>query len=166
MDLSEAPRAEDRTIPHRRRQIDVAELQPTAVARRPSSTVSHSSIPCTYSILSIPWSSQCHLIEPYHREQAGAHATDEHDHLRTRSAQFRPSPSTTRTSTWPPGPLGPHPALHRTSLATGKRRHPFTSPRLLLQGGRNPGWKKEKPRGFLRGQWLRGIVPQGYGLKD
>jgi hypothetical protein len=53
-DLSEAPRAEDWTIPHRTRWIDVAELQPAVVACRPSSTVSHSSIPCTCSILSIP----------------------------------------------------------------------------------------------------------------
>ena len=53
-DLGEAPRAGDWTLPHRRRRIDVARLQPAAAARKPSSTVSLSSIPCTYSILSIP----------------------------------------------------------------------------------------------------------------
>jgi hypothetical protein len=166
MDLSEAPRAADWTIPRRRRRINVARLQPAVAAHRPSSTVNHTSIPCTYSILSIPWSSLCHLIEPYRRKQAGAHAADEPDRMRTRSDLFRPSLSTTRTSAWPPGPPWSHPALHRTSLAAGKPRHPFSSPRLLLQGRRSPSWKKEKPRGFLWGQWLRGIVPQGYGLKD
>jgi hypothetical protein len=119
MGLSEAPRARDWTIPHRRHRIDVAGLQPAAVARRPRSTVSLSSIPCTYSILSILWSSMCNLIEPYRREKAGALAAHKPDRLRTRSDLFRPSPSTTRTSTWPLGPPRSHPALHRTSLAAG-----------------------------------------------
>jgi hypothetical protein len=131
---SEASRAEDWTIPHRRRRIDVARHQMAAVAHRPSSTVSHSLIPCTYSTLGIPWSSLCQLIEPYRCEQDGAHAADEPDHLRTRSALSQPSPSTICTSSWPPGPPGPHPALHWTSLAAGKPHHPFSSPRLLLQG--------------------------------
>jgi hypothetical protein len=108
----------------------------------------HLSIPCAYSLLSIPWSSLCHLIEPYCCEQAGAHATDEPDRLRMRSDLFWPSPSMTCTSTWPPGPPGPHPALHRTSLAVGKPRHHFSSPRFLLRWGRSPGWKKEKRGGF------------------
>jgi hypothetical protein len=154
-DLGEAPQAKDWIVPRGRRRIDVARLQPAVVARKPSSTVSHSSIPCTYSILSIPWSSMCHLIEPYRREQAGAHAADELDRLRTRSDLFWPSPSTTRTWTWPPGPPESHPALHWTSLTAGKPRHPFSSPRLLFQGGRSLGWKKEKPGGILRSQWLR-----------
>jgi hypothetical protein len=167
MDPSEASRAEDWTIPHRIRRIDVARLQPATVARRPSSTVSHSSIPCTYSTLGITWSSLCQLIEPYRREQVGAHAADEPDCLRMRSALSRPSPSMIRTLTWPPGSPGSHPALHRTSLAAGKPRHPFSSPRLLLQGGRRSSWKKEKSGGGgLRGQWLREVVPQGYSLKD
>jgi hypothetical protein len=164
-DLSEAPRAEDWTIPHRTRWIDVAELQPAVVACRPSSTVSHSSIPCTCSILSIPWSSLWHLIEPYRREQARAHATNEPDRLRTRSDLFRPSSSTTRTSTWPLGPPGPHPALHRTSLIAGKPHYPFSSPRLLLQGGKDPGLKERRAGGVLRSQWLRGIVQQGHRWK-
>jgi hypothetical protein len=148
MDPSEASRAEDWTIPHRRHLIDIAGLQPATVARRPSSTVSHSSIPCTYSTLGISWSSLCQLIEPYRCEQARAHAANKPDRLRTRSTLSWPSPSTIRTSTWLSGPPRPHPALHRTSLAAGKPRHPFSSPWLLLQGGRSSGWKKEKPEGF------------------
>jgi hypothetical protein len=38
--LSEAPKAGDWTLTHQRRRIDVAGLQPTAIARGPSSTVS------------------------------------------------------------------------------------------------------------------------------
>jgi hypothetical protein len=166
MDPTGAPRAGDCTLPHQRRRINVAGLQPTTGAHRPSSTVSRSSIPCTYSVLSTPWSFMCHLIEQYRREQAGAHAADEPDHLRAWSDRFRPSPSTSRTSAWPPRPPGPNPTLHRTSLAVGKPRHPFSSPRLLLQGGRELSWKEEEAGGFLRSQWLKGIVPQGYGLKD
>jgi hypothetical protein len=52
--LGEAPRTGDWTLPHRRRRIDVAGLQPVAVACGPSSPVSRSSIPCTYSVLSTP----------------------------------------------------------------------------------------------------------------
>jgi hypothetical protein len=52
-ELSEAPRAADWTPPHQKRRIDVTGLQPAAVARRPSHTVSHSSIPCTYNILDL-----------------------------------------------------------------------------------------------------------------
>jgi hypothetical protein len=140
--------SQSRGLNYRRRQIDVAGHQPATVARRPSSTVSHSLIPCTCSILSIPWSSLCHLIELYRREQVGAHIADEPDRLRTWSDRFRPSPSTIRTSTWPPGPPGSNPALHRTSLAAGKPRHPFSSPRLLLQGGGSSVGKKEKTGGF------------------
>jgi hypothetical protein len=42
------------SLPRRRHRINVAGLHPTAVARRPSSTVSLSSIPCTGSLLSTP----------------------------------------------------------------------------------------------------------------
>ena len=52
-DLSEASRAADWTPPHRRCQIDVARLQRSAVASRPSQTVSHSSFPCAYDILDL-----------------------------------------------------------------------------------------------------------------
>jgi hypothetical protein len=164
-ELSEASRATDWTPPHRRRRIDVVGLQLAAVARRPSLTVSHSSIPCTYGILSIQWSSPCHLIEPYRREQAGAHAVDKPDHLRTRPALFRPSPPVIRTSMWPPGPPGPHPALHRTSLAVGKPCHLFLST-VTVTVGKEPGLRERKARGVLRGQWLRETVPQGHPLKD
>jgi hypothetical protein len=54
-----------------RHRIDVAGLHPTAGARRPSSTVSLSSIPCTGSVFSTPWSFLHHWIERYRREQAG-----------------------------------------------------------------------------------------------
>jgi hypothetical protein len=98
-ELSEAPRAADRTPPHWRRQIDVAALQPVAVTRRPSHTVSHSLIPYAHDILDLQGSSSCHLIELYRREQAGAHAADEPDRLRTWPALFRPSPLAIRPST-------------------------------------------------------------------
>jgi hypothetical protein len=137
-------------LPELRIEQYLAGLQLATVACRPSSTVSHLSIPCTYSILSIPWSSMCHLIEPYRREQAGAHAADEPDRLRMRWALSRPSSSTIRTSTCPSGPPEPHPTLHQTSLAVGKPCHTFSPPRLLLQGGRSSGWKKDKPGGFAR----------------
>jgi hypothetical protein len=52
--LGEASRARNRTIPRRRHRIDLAGLHPTADVRRPSSTVSLSSIPCTSSILRTP----------------------------------------------------------------------------------------------------------------
>jgi hypothetical protein len=164
MDLGEASRAGDWTLPHWRHQIAVAGLHPIADARRPSSTVSLSSTPCTGSILSTPWSFLCHWIEQYCREQAGAYAADEPDRLRTWTDRFWPSPSTTRTSTWPPGPPRDNPALRRTFLATGKPRHPVYSPRLLFQGGRELDWKEEAGV-VLNSQWLRWIVPQGYSLK-
>jgi hypothetical protein len=148
MDLSEASIAGDWTLPHRRHQIDVTGLHPTADARRPSSTVSLSSIPCSGSILSTPWSFLCHWIEQYHREQAGAYAADEPDRLRTWPDRFRPSPSTSRTSTWPPGPPGSNPALRRTSLAAGKPHHLVYSPRLLFQRGRELEGKEEEAGGF------------------
>jgi hypothetical protein len=94
-------------------------------------------------------SSPCHSIELYRREQAGAHAANEPDRLRTRTALFRPSPPVIRPSTWPPGPLGPHPAIHRTSLAAGKPRHPFSSLRSLFRRGRSSGQERERPGGFL-----------------
>jgi hypothetical protein len=148
MNVSEAPWAEDWIIiPHRRRWIDVAGLQPAVVARRPSFTVSHSSIPCTYSILSIPWSSLCLLIEPYRCEQAGAHANDEPDRMRTRSALFRPSP-------WRSAP-------RRDRQDLPDLTHPFTEPpsppvsraTLFLSAvtvaiGKEPGLKEIKAGGF------------------
>jgi hypothetical protein len=50
--LGEAPRARNRALPRRRHRIKVTELHPTAGERRPSSTVSFSSIPCTGRLLS------------------------------------------------------------------------------------------------------------------
>jgi hypothetical protein len=102
---------------------------------RPSYMVSHSSIPHAYNILDLQWSSPSHLIELYCREQAGAHAADEPDRLRTRPAPFRPSPPASRPSTWSLGPPGPHPALHRTSPAADKPRHPFSSLRQRGSSG-------------------------------
>jgi hypothetical protein len=153
MDLGEASRAGDWTPPHRRHRIDVTGLHPTAGTRRPSSTVSLPSIPCTGSILSIPWSFRCHWIEQYHRKQAGAWPD-----------WFRPSPSMSRTSMWPLGPPGANPALRRTFLAAGKPCHPVYSLWLLFQGGGSLVEKK-KLGGGLNSQCLRWIVPQRYGLK-
>jgi hypothetical protein len=150
--------------PYQRRRIDVAGLQPAAVSRRPSHMVSHSSIPCAYGILDTQWSSPCCLIEPYRREQAGAHVADKPDRLRTRPALLQPSPPAIRPLMWPPGLLGPHPALQRTSLAAGKPHHPFSSLWSLFRRGRSSGWEKEKPGVFLRCQWLRETVPQGHSL--
>jgi hypothetical protein len=50
----EAPRARNRALPHRRRRIKVTGLHPTAGERRPSSTVSYSSIPCMGRLFSTP----------------------------------------------------------------------------------------------------------------
>jgi hypothetical protein len=148
MDLGEAPRVEDWTLPHRKHWINVAGLQPTAGARRPSSTVSLPSIPCTGSVLSTPWSFMCHWIEQNRHEQAGEYAADEPDRLSTWPDRFRPSPSTSLTSTWPPGPPGSNPALHQTFLTAGKPRHLVYSPRLLFQGGRELSGKEKETRGF------------------
>jgi hypothetical protein len=158
------PEPADPTPPRRRRRIDVAGLQPAVVARRPSYTVSHSSIPCAYGIPDLQWSSPCHLIELYRHEQAGAHAAAKPDRLRTRPALFRPSPPMIHPSTWPPGPLGPHLALHWTSPAAGKPLHPFSSPRLLFRRGGSSGWEREKPGGYSRCQGLSETVPQGHIL--
>jgi hypothetical protein len=121
------PEPTDQTPPHQRRRIDAAGLQPVAVARRLSCTVSRSLIPCAYGILDLQGSSPCCLIELYRCEQAGARAADEPDRLRTRPALFRPPPPAISPSTRPSGPPGPHPTLHWTSLATSKPRHPFSS---------------------------------------
>jgi hypothetical protein len=149
MDFGEASRAGDRALPRRRHRIDVARLHPTVGARRPSSTVSPSSIPCTGSTLSLPWSSLCDLIELYRREQAGAYATDEPARLHTWPDRFRPSPSTSRTSTWPLGPPGANPALRRTSLAADKPRHPIYSRGYYFKGGRELGEKEEEAGGVF-----------------
>jgi hypothetical protein len=141
-----------------RHRIDVAGLHPTAGARRPSSTVSLSSIPCTGSVFSTPWSFLHHWIERYHREQAGTYAANEPDRLCTWPDWFRPSPSMSRTSTWPPGPPEANTALRRTFLTAGKPRHPVYSPRLLFQRGRELGEKEEEVGGVLNSQWLMWIV--------
>jgi hypothetical protein len=47
MCLGEASRARNRALPRRRHRINVAGLHPAACVRRPSPTVSISSIPCT-----------------------------------------------------------------------------------------------------------------------
>jgi hypothetical protein len=52
--LGEAPRARNRALPRRRHRIKVTGLHPTAGERRPSSTVSYSSIPCMGRLISIP----------------------------------------------------------------------------------------------------------------
>jgi hypothetical protein len=147
-DHGEASRARDWALPRRRHRIDVAGLHPTTGACRPSSTVSPSSIPSTGSTLSLLWSSLCGLIELYRCGQAGAYAADEPVRLRTWPDRFRPSPSTSRTSTWPPGPPGANPALRRTSLAIGKPCHPIYSRGYCFKGGRELGEKEEEAQGF------------------
>jgi hypothetical protein len=52
--LGEAPRARNQALPRRRRRIKVTRLHPTAGERRPSSTVSYSSIPCTDRLIGTP----------------------------------------------------------------------------------------------------------------
>jgi hypothetical protein len=151
------PEPLDRAPPHRRCRIDVAELRPTADARRPSYTVSRSSIPCAYNTSNLPWSSSCGLIELYRREQAGAYAADEPDRLCTCPDRFRPSPSTSRTSTWPPLAGPPSPPVSRATL--------FIPHGYCFRGGGRSRKKKKKSRVFLNSQWLMWIVPQGYNLK-
>jgi hypothetical protein len=163
--LGEASRARNRALPRRRHRINVAGLHPTTGARRPSSMVSLPSIPCTGSFLSTPWSSMCPWIELYRHEQAGAHTADEPARLRTWPDWFWPSPSTCRTSTWPPGPPGANPALRRTSLAAGKPRRPVYFRGYCFKEGRDLGEKEEEVGGFLNSQRLRWIVPQGHKLK-
>jgi hypothetical protein len=148
--LGEAPRARNRALPRRRHQIDVAGLYPTTGVRRPSSTASLPSIPCTGRFLSTPWSFMCPWIELYRREQAGAHAADEPARLRMWPDRFRPSPSTSRTSTWPQGLPGANATLRRTSLATGKPRRPVYFRGYCLKGGRDLGEKGEEVGGVTQ----------------
>jgi hypothetical protein len=114
---------------------------------------------------STPWSSVCPWIELYRREQAGAHAADKPARLRKWPDWFRPSPSTSRTSSWPPGPPGANPALRRTSLATGKPRRPVYFRDYCFKGVGIAG-RKEKKSGGLNSQRIRWIVPQGHKLKN
>jgi hypothetical protein len=60
MCLGEAPRARNRALPRRRHRISVAGLHQIAGLRRPSSTVSLSSIPCTGRLLA-PRGAPCSL---------------------------------------------------------------------------------------------------------
>jgi hypothetical protein len=166
MCLGEVPRAGNRTLPRWWHRINVAGLHQIAGVRRPSSTVSLSSIPCTGRLLSTLWRSLCPWIEPYCREQAGAHAADEPNRLRTWPDRFRPSPKTRRTLTWPQGLPEANPALRRTSLATGKPRRPVYFRCYCLKGGRDLGEEGKEVRGFLNGQRLRWIVAQGHKLKN
>jgi hypothetical protein len=161
MDLGDASRAEGWTLPRRRHRIDVVGVHPTASTRRPSSTVSPSSIPCTGSTLSLSWSFPCGLIELYSREQAGAYTTDEPARLRTWPNRFRPSPSTSRTLTWPPGPPGANPTLRRTSLTAGKPRHPIYSRDYCFKGGEGARGKRRRSQGVLNSQWLMWTVRRG-----
>jgi hypothetical protein len=149
MCLGEAPRARNRALPHRRHRISVAELHQIAGLRRPSSTVSLSSIPCMGRLLSTPWSSLCPRIEPYRREQARAHAADEPARLRAWADRFRPSLMTSHTSTWPQGLPGANPALRRTSLAAGKPCRPFYFRGYSLKGGRDLGEEGKEVRVFF-----------------
>jgi hypothetical protein len=149
MCLGESPRPRNRALPYRRHRIDVAGLHPTAGVRRPSSKVSFPSIPCTGRFLSTPWSSLCPWIVLYRREQAGAHAADEPARLRTWPDRFRPSLSTSRTSTWPQGLPGANPTLCQTSLAVGKPRCPVYFRGYCLKGGRDLGEKGEEVRGVF-----------------
>jgi hypothetical protein len=48
------PEPSDRALLRRRCRIDSARLHPIAVARRPSCTVSHPSIPCAYNTFDLP----------------------------------------------------------------------------------------------------------------
>jgi hypothetical protein len=148
MCLDEASRARNQALPDRRHRINVVGLHQIAGVRGPSSTVSLSSIPCTGRFLNTPWSSLCPWIEPYHREQAGAHAADEPARLRTWPDRVRPSPSTRRTSTWPQGLPGANPALRRTSLAVGKPRCPVYFRGYCFEGGMDLGEKGEEVGGF------------------
>jgi hypothetical protein len=85
--------------------------------------------------------------------------------LRTWPDRFRPSPSTSRTSTWPPRLPGANPTLRRTSLAAGKPRRPVYFHGYCFKGGRDLGEKEEEVGGFLNSQRLIWIVPQGHKLK-
>jgi hypothetical protein len=153
-------------LPHRRSERDIAGLRPTATARRPGHTVSHSPIPCTHIIADLPWSSPSTLIWLYHREQAGARTAGEPDRLRTRPAHLRSPLPMIRTSTWSPETLGPHPTLRRTSAVAGKPRHRFFL--LGYCSGDGGTWVRgdKKLGGYVLSQWLKWIVLQGHGLND
>jgi hypothetical protein len=125
--LGGASRAGNWTLPRRRHRINAAGLHQIAGVHRPSSTVSLSSIPCTGRLLSTLWSSLCPWIEPYRREQAGAHAADKPDRLRTWPDRFRPSPMTSHTSTWPHGLPRANPALRWPPSPPVSRAALFTS---------------------------------------
>jgi hypothetical protein len=65
--LGETPRAKNRALPRQRHRFRVTGLHPIVGERRPGSTVSLSSIPCTGWLFSTPWSFSCPWIELYRR---------------------------------------------------------------------------------------------------
>jgi hypothetical protein len=79
---------------------------------------------------------------------------------------FRPSPSSSRTLSWPQEPPEANPTLRRTSLAAGKPRRPFSFRGYCSKGGRDHGEEGIEVRGVFNCQRLRWIVAQGYKLKD
>jgi hypothetical protein len=77
---------------------------------------------------------------------------------RTRSDQLRPSPPTTRTSTWPPWPPLRRRPLRWSYIAAGKPRRPFLHRRYCSNRGRAAVRFRVTLGGFLHCQRLGGIV--------
>jgi hypothetical protein len=81
--LSEAPRARNRSLLRRRSQSTVAGVHNPAGVRGSGKSLSHFSIHCTDSLYVTPGSSPCPWIEPDRRGLAGTLAADENTRLRT-----------------------------------------------------------------------------------
>jgi hypothetical protein len=76
-------------------------------------------------------------------------ADDELARLRTWTSWFRPSPSSSCTSSWPQRLPGANPALRRTSLAAGKPPHPIYFCGYCSKGGRDLGEDGKEVKGDL-----------------
>jgi hypothetical protein len=96
--LSEAPRARNRSLLRRRGQSTVAGALYPAGVRGPGKSLSHFSIHCTDSLYVTPGSSPCPWIELDRRGLAGTLAADENTRLRAWTGRFRPSPPSSHTS--------------------------------------------------------------------
>jgi hypothetical protein len=148
MCLGEAPRARNRTLPRRRHRINVVGLHQIAGVRRPSSTVSLSSIPCTVDSLT-PHEAPCALglnptavsrLEhtPPTSPTACTHGPTDSDHHRRRAVPRRDRkvfPELTLPFTGPPSP-----PVSRAAL--------FTSAGTVYKGGGTSGKKEKKSGGF------------------